>query len=100
VFHTVFPLFLFGMLTIFLSIVFKSSNAAAILSVVLAILASFVLSPFPRIYPFLNPFNAPREMSPDTWFQICVQNRFFIAAFGVALFVTSMHLLSKRERLL
>jgi ABC-type transport system involved in multi-copper enzyme maturation permease subunit len=94
VFYSLFPLFFFASLTILLSILFKSANAAAILAVVLAVLSSFVLRPLQRIYPFLNPFKPPADMWPGTWFQICFQNRLFLALASTALF------LGKRERLL
>jgi hypothetical protein len=39
-------------------------------------------------------------MWPGTWFQICFQNRLFLALASTALFLLSLHLLGKRERLL
>jgi ABC-type transport system involved in multi-copper enzyme maturation permease subunit len=100
VFFSLFPLFFFASLTVFLSILFRSANAAAILAVVLAFLSWPFLRPFRRIDPFLNPLKPPADLGPGMWFPICFQNRLFLSLASAALFLLSLHLLGKRERLL
>jgi hypothetical protein len=96
------PLIFFAGLTVLLSAVFKSGNAAGIC--VVALLAFVLLTAeglsTTVVFPYLNPFSRPYYTEPFIWARTVMYNKIAYMLLGVVWFWQALRWLDRRERLL
>jgi ABC-type transport system involved in multi-copper enzyme maturation permease subunit len=96
------PVIFFAGLTVLLSAMLKSGNAAGIC--VIALLA-FVMITYEGlgstiVFPYLNPFERPYYTEPYIWVRTVAYNKIAYALLGVVWFWRALRWLDRRERLL
>ncbi|MFC2173626.1 ABC transporter permease [Acidobacteriota bacterium] len=101
-FHAMFPLLVFGAMTLLFSLIFKSGNAAGMLAIIVIIITIITAGGWYRspYFPFINPFNPPSDIDPWEWFTLVLQNRILMVGIASVLIFISLRLLDSRERLL
>ena len=96
------PIIFFAGLTVLLSAIFKSGNAAGIC--VVALLAFVLLMAeglsTTVIFPYLDPFSRPYYTEPFIWVRTVVYNKIAYTLLGGVWFWQALRWLDRRERLL
>jgi len=96
------PLYFFASLSLLLSAMLKSGNAAGI--IMLALLAFVAVSSeglgATVVYPYLNPFDRPHDTDPYVWVRTVVYNKLAFTLLSGVISWRSLRWLDKRERLL
>ncbi len=96
------PIFFFAGLTVLLSAVFKSGNAAGICVVALLALVLLMSEGLATtvVFPYLDPFTRPFEIEPFIWVRTVVYNKIAYTLLGGVWFWQALSWLDRRERLL
>lgn len=96
------PAFFIGALTLYLSVKFRSGFAAAMVTGLFLWLNMIFIDALDETrYPlFFNPYDAPREIDPGTWYLWMWQNRITILILGVLMLFFTLRGLERRERML
>lgn len=96
------PLVFFAGLTLFLSAMLKSANAAGICVIAILALVMITAEGLSKvvIYPYLNPLVRPYYAEPFIWIRTTVYNKMAFTLLGGLWFWRALRWLDKRERLL
>ena len=99
--HAALPLVFLMTLTVFLSVCFKGSATAALVSAVIAVLSGlFLHAAGSRFDIFLNPFDTPQDLlDPGVWTRKVIHNRSILMTLTGLAFWGTLSLLQRRERL-
>jgi ABC-type transport system involved in multi-copper enzyme maturation permease subunit len=100
--HAFVPTFFAGSMTLYFAVRFRSGLAAGMVSAgLLTLILMFAeLLSETRYFLFLNPYDVPRQLDPETWNLWMWQNRIGILCAGGFLLFAALRGMEVRERLL
>ncbi len=99
-FHSLFPSIFLSTMIIMLSIIFRSSNAAGLVSLVIILFLMITYPPLSKtgFNLFMNPYVKPPNTDFSSWASIIWYNRIGILVLSAAMLYYSFFMLNKREK--
>jgi len=96
------PSILFVNLTVLISVLTRSQNAAALLASIVLFLVFFTSGAWNEsiFFPFLNPQSLADHVDPGEWLRILVENRILVLSLAFLLLALALQRMGRREKLL